>query len=227
MTTSNNPKPNKSIFELRKSLEQKLNTEWNEEVAEQHLNILNDYNWSTEIFKEGDKYGLKMWDDTILLPAVFDNFMTLTSEELNFGDKIVANLNGKEGVVLPEESGWKWILEPVFDYISYPNDLVAVQKGELWGVYCFSQAKYLIPLACEMIPLHNGFLFMNGIGLYKKDGRWGIINDAGEYTEALFDEVEEDIEGPVKVKLGEQWGFVQEDGTLSEEEDDAYFWFTM
>jgi hypothetical protein len=78
-----------------------------------------------------------------------------------------------------------------------------------------------------MIPLHNGFLFMNGIGLYKKDGRWGILNDAGEYTEALFDEVEEDIEGPVKVKLGEQWGFVQEDGTLSEEEDDAYFWFTM
>jgi hypothetical protein len=227
MKISNNPKPNKSIFELRKSLEQKLNTEWNEELAEQHLNILNDYNWSTEIFKEGDKYGLKMWDDTILLPAVFDNFMTLTSEELSFGDKVVANLNGKEGVVLPEESGWKWILEPEFDYISYPNDIVAVQKGELWGVYCFSQAKYLIPIACEIIPLHNGFLFMNGIGLYKKDGRWGILNDAGEYTEALFDEVEEDIEGPVKVKLGEQWGFVKESGIFGKEEDDAYFWFTM
>jgi hypothetical protein len=227
MTNDKKPRPTKAIYDERINLEQQLNAEWNDDLSDQYLNILNNYDWSTSVFQEGDKYGLKMWDDTILLPAEFDNFKTLNSGELNFGYRVVANINNKEGVVLPEKNGWSWLLNPEFDYITYPNDIVAVKKGEKWGIYCFSKTKYLIPFECEMITLHGGFLFMNGIGEFKKDGLWGIINDSGEYTEAIYSEVEEDIEGPVKVKLGEKWGYVKEDLTFSENEDDAYFWYSM
>ena len=227
MTKDKKPKPTKAIYDERINLQQQLNVEWNDDLSDQHLNILNNYDWTTSVFQEGDKYGLKMWDDTILLPAIFDNFRTLTSEELHFGDKVVANLNGKEGVVLPKENGWRWLLNSEFDYITYPNDIVAVKKGEKWGIYCFNKTNYLIPIECEEITLHSGFLFMNGIGEFKKDGLWGIISDSGEYTEAIYSEVEEDIEGPVKVKLGEKWGYVKEDLTFSENEDDAYFWYSM
>jgi hypothetical protein len=227
MTTTKKQKPNKTIFESRKRLEQRLNVEWNGQVAEEHLSILNDYDWSTELFQEGDKYGLKMWDDTILLPAVFDDFRMLTSAEINFGDRVVADMDGKEGVVLPEENNWRWLLQPEFDYISYPNDIVAVKKGEKWGIFCFSQARYLIPIECDSISMYNGFIFCNGIALYKKDGLWGIMNDSGEFTKAIYDDVDHEMEGQVKVKLGEQWGYIKEDATFSENPDDAHFWYTM
>ncbi len=227
MTTNNHNKPNQTVFERRRDIKQKLNAEWNEDLNEEYLNIMNNYNWELEVFQEGNKYGLKMWDGTTLLPAEFDNFRTLTLDELNFGDKVVANINGKWGVVLIEKNSWKWLLQPEFDTISYPNDIVALKKEGKWGIYCFSQAEYLISMECETIPLSNGFLCVNGIGHYKKDGLWGIINDDGEFTEALFSEVEDDVEGPVKVKLGEQWGYVRKDGTISENQDDAHFWFTM
>jgi hypothetical protein len=227
MTNDKKQRPTKAIYDERINLEQQLNAEWNDDLSDQHLNILNNYDWSTSVFQEGDMYGLKMWDDAILLPAEFDNFKTLNSEELNFGYRVVANINNKEGVVLPEKNGWSWLLNPEFDYITYPNDIVAVKKGEKWGIYCFSKTKYLIPIECEMITIHSGFLIMNGIGQFKKDGLWGIISDSGEYTEAIYNEVEDDIEGPVKVKLGEKWGYVKEDLTFSENEDDAYFWYSM
>ena len=223
----NKPKPDKSIFESRQSLEHRLHHQWNDLIAEEYLSILNDYDWSTELFQVGDKFGLKMWNNTVLLPALFDDFRTLDSAEMNFGEKIVAKIGSKEGVVCAEENGWHWLLEPVFDYVSYPNDILAVKKNEKWGVYCLIQSRYIIPIEINNVVLHSGFLLMNGIGIYNNNGLWGIINEAGDFTRALFSEIEANIEGPVKVRLDEEWGYVKADATLSSNTDDAHFWYNL
>jgi hypothetical protein len=204
MTTSNLPKPNREIWEERQKMEHSLNQKWDDVLLESYLEIRNKYNWATALYFEGQKYGLKKWDETVLLPAVFDDFKLLTSSELDFGDRVVAIINNKEGVVLIGQNTWSWVLEPEYDYITYPSDIVALRTNNKWGIYNLSQQQFIIPGHCDSIVLQNGFLFCNGIGQYQVGERWGVIDQSGAFITPLYDEVDDSEEGSVKVRIGEQ-----------------------
>ena len=62
---------------------------------------------------------------------------------------------------------------------------------------------------------NDGFLFCNRIGFYKKDGKYGVIGDWGAHTEPIFEDVEMEPDGDVKVKYNGEWGFIGEDNKFT------------
>ena len=48
-----------------------------------------------------------------------------------------------------------------------------------------------------------------------------------DHTEAIFDEVETDFDGAVKVRIGESWGYINEDGMFTVDGDEACYWCGM
>ena len=70
----------------------------------------------------------------------------------------------------------------------------------------------------------GGILFTNGITVFEKNGKSGVLNEYGEYTDAIFDEVDMPEMGQsIKVRIGDKWGYIAEDGSFTTDEDDAYF----
>jgi hypothetical protein len=50
------------------------------------------------------------------------------------------------------------------------------------------------------------------------------MREDGEHTEAIYDEVETEFDQAVKVRIGESWGYINEDGMITEDADEAYYW---
>jgi len=213
MESSNLPRPTQADYEKLLKLEK--NDKWTDE----YLDWLNRFDWSTALFKEKGKYGLKTALGEVLLPVAFEDFMMLTSQMLKKGDLVVTQQNGLWGVIIADGMG-TWQVEPSYDYVGYPNTLTHVCRDGKWGVLNVKTGKFLIPLECDMVYAHSGFMFMNGVGSYEKDGKTGIIREDGSFTEAIFEDVVIDPEDLVRVKLNGQWGFIKEDGTFTTDEDD-------
>ena len=184
------------------------------------LDVLNSFARETKIITEGNKMGLKTYKGEIILPPQVEDLYKLTQAELEIGDRVVAKLNGKWGVILADGIG-TWLIKPEFDYIGFPNRLTHVCKGGKWGVLDITKNEYLIPPECETVHADRGFMFTNGIGFYEKDGKTGAITEYGAYTGPVFEDVDGEPEGWVKVKYNGQWGFVTKDNQFTANEDDA------
>ena len=70
----------------------------------------------------------------------------------------------------------------------------------------------------------------NGYCVFEKNGKYGFITEWGELCEPRFDEIDViDMGEPVRVKLGDQWGYVTTDNEFvteeqqEEEEYDLYY----
>ena len=142
------------------------------------------------------------------------------------GVRVVVEVNGKFGVVIADGIG-TCLIEPEYDFIGYPNDIVHVCKNGLWGVLNIATGEYLIPPDCESVSNDNGFMFTNGIGYYEKAGKLGVIRDDGAFTEAIYDEVDGFPDEVVKVKLNGQWGYIDENKKFTTDEDSASFYFDV
>jgi hypothetical protein len=183
----------------------------------------NKFELSNEIYEENSKYGLCNCIGEILVLPLFDDFMLLSSKPLAPGNKVVAKQNGLWGIVQLDGELGEWVVAPEYDYISYPNRIAGCLKDGKWGYLDTLENKFIIPLSCDRISLEGGFVFCNGIGTFEINGRWGVIRTDGEYTEAIFDEVEEEFDQAVKVRIGDVWGYVNEDGQFIEDADEAYY----
>ncbi len=221
MEDEKRPRPGPKEYQRFRELEQQMEPgEWNEEWME----LYDAYNWSPELIKAGDKCGLKSLLGEVILPAEYDNVKLIDSTIVEKGDRIVAVQNSKWGVVIADGKG-TWIVEPEFDFIGYPNDITSVQKGDKWGVLNISTGRFIVPLECDKVFDNNGFMFLNGIGYYMKDGKLGIITDEGDRTDALFDAVDPSPVGWVKVKYNNQWGFIDENDQFTDKPEDACYCF--
>lgn len=218
------PRPDQKIHNELETIEKQLNENYSEIANDRYLEIMNNYNWSAELFEQNGKYGLKNWDGSLLLPAEFEDFRMMSSEFNKSGDRIIAQVEGKEGIALMNGNDWAWVIKPEFDYISYPNSIVAVNKDGLWGIYDTSSGEYLVNPDLEEVFLHGGgFLFVNGIGIFRKGDKYGVINENLNISELDFDEVSMDYDGLLRVRQYDKWGYVNEDGKFEEDEDLAYW----
>lgn len=226
-TESKKPRPNNSVFNERQRIEQLIKAGKMNYFDDAYQEFMMKYDWTAEVFAENGKYGLKNWDNTVLLPAAFDDFRFFSSAELKYGDRLIAMLDEKEGVVSADGNAWKWVLQPEYDFVTYPQNILAVLKDKKWGVYSMSKAAFLIPIECEKVSLYEGFLFCNCIGYYKKDGLYGVISQFGNFTAPIFNRITDDIDGAVKVQLGEHWGYIKEDNTFTQDEEEAAYFFEV
>ena len=65
---------------------------------------------------------------------------------------------------------------------------------------------------------------MNGIGVYEIGEKSGLILDNGEFTEAIYDEIDLVADEFSKARIGDRWGFIAKDGQLVQDPDEAYFY---
>ncbi len=214
------PKPSPADYHRLRELEQQEEGAWSTQYEE----LWNAFDWKPELILEGGKCGLKSLLGELILPVNFEDVKLLSASIVEKGDRIVAQQNGKWGVVLADGDG-TWLMKPEFDYIGYPNNITHVQKDGKWGVIDISKNEFLIQPECEYVNDDNGFMFINGISIYEKDGKTGVITSYGTHTEPIFEEVEFDPEGPVKVKYDGKWGFITEDNRFTEDEDEAGYCF--
>lgn len=215
------PRPAQAHYDRLLQLEEKKS--YNNE----HLDLLNNFDWSAQIFEENGKYGLRSAVGELLLPADFDDFMTMTGDVLRRGDRVVSQKNGKWGVAVAEGKDTTWHLQPEYDYIGYPNYLTAVCKEGKWGIINISTGQYLISPECDMVHTDNGILFVNGLASYEKNGKIGIIRMDGAFTEAIFQETDFEPEGPIRVMLNGGWGFINKHGNFTTEEEDDLWCFYL
>ena len=218
MEASKLPRPTQAQYDRLLQLENEK--QFNDEFME----LSNSFDWSAQTFEENGRYGLKSAVGEVLLPANFEDFMTMTGDVLRKGNRIVTQQNGKWGIILADGTG-TWTIEPQYDYIGYPHHLTAVCKDDKWGVLDVSTGEFLIPLECDMVYGDRGIMFVNGLGSYKKDGKIGIIRLDGAFTEALYEDTDFEPEGPVKVKLNGQWGFINAQGNFTTDEEDDLWCF--
>jgi len=194
-----------------------------DELVFEQLDFLNSIDWGGELFLDGELCGLKNALGEVMLAPVFENMKLLSQKDIKKDDWIVAMQNGKWGVVLADGIG-TWLVQPEYDTIGYPNNLTYVCKDGKWGVIELSTQELIIPLECDKIFADNGFMFINGIGYYEKDGKTGVITTSGIFTGAIFDEADGDPDGFVKVKFNGEWGFINEDNKFTTDEDEAYYY---
>ena len=180
--------------------------------------------WANELFSDEDTYGIKNAAGEILLPPVFEDFMGVNGIELRKGDKVIAKRNGRWGVAIADGKE-TWLIKPVFHYIGFPNPVTHVRKGNRWGIINIVTGDFIIPLTCEMVYDNHGFLFNNGIGFYKKEGKIGVIREDYSLTKPIFEDFDPGPEGPVKVKYNGKWGYINEENSFTTELDEADYWF--
>lgn len=218
-------KPTPADFEKRRLFTKRFNeSSVTDEENFDYLDFMNSIDWSAETFEEEGLCGLKTSLGEMVLPPVFE--VVCPTYEVNNGDRIVVMQNKKWGVVIADTKG-TWLIQPEFDYIGYPNALTQVCKDGKWGVLNITTGEYLIPLTCDKVFSEGGYLFVNGIGTFEKDGKLGVITQYGAFTQPIFEEVEFDDEAPVKVKLNGEWGYINEENQFSRDEEEASYFYEM
>lgn len=191
--------------------------------SEDDIKFLDQIDISSDVFEENGNHGLKNCLGEVLIKSQYQDFMTLSSYDIKKGDRVTAMQNGKWGV-LRVNTDEEWLAEPIYDFIGYPNRITFVVKEGVYGVMDLEDKKFIIPLHCESVSSDNGFLFCNGIAQFGIEGKIGVIRENGEFTEALFDEVEAiEVGEQVKVRIGEEWGVINKEGKFDTNEDEAYY----
>jgi hypothetical protein len=196
------------------------------------LDFLNSYDWSVEVFDKNGLYGLKSCIGELLLNPIIQEFLWIPFYDMNIGDKLVAKLNNKFGIIQFDGADGVWIIEPEYDYIGFPGGITSFIKERKWGVMDILTKEWILPLNCDFVYEYEGCIFINGIGKYEIGGKWGIILENGEITGAIYDEValfnlfnlfnllNEDY---ATARIGDLWGYVAKDGQLVQDTDKAYF----
>ena len=187
-----------------------------------YLDFVNSIDWSAEIFTVDEKIGLKTALGEVILPPIFEDIYILTFIDYNKGAYVTVGINGKYGVVIADGIG-TWVIEPKFDYIGIPTSLTNVFINNKWGVIKIPSGEYLIPPECDAVSRSNGFLFINGLAIYEKDGKTGVISSCGHFTKPEFEDIEWWDDGSVKVKYNGEWGFIDENDQFTTDEDEAYY----
>ncbi len=156
-----------------------------------------------------------------IVPNEFQDFQLLSVEYLKKDSRVVAQKNDLWGVLKTDGSG-SWIVAPEYDSISFPNQLVKVGKNGKFGVLDILSKEFVVPLEMDEINGENNFLFVNGISIFSKDGKFGLLNQNGNVTKPIFDEV--DFDSEAKVRLGDKWGYANEEGEFTEDSDEGVFY---
>ncbi len=216
------PRPSPEVFQkFRELRKEALKVGYEDPIRHRYADMEQKYDMSAELFEDGEKWGLKNAIGEVILEPAYDNFKMMTHETLDTGDRVVAQLNDRWGVLKIDGKG-SWIMPPEYDYIGYPNTITHAKKDDKWVIMDLAEKKILVD-NCESVDEWNGFMFGNDVGFYKKNGKHGVIMSSGQFTEPIFDDIDYDPDLFVKVYYEGKWGYINAQNEFTEDEDDAYY----
>ncbi|MCF8226005.1 MAG: hypothetical protein K9J30_09010 [Bacteroidales bacterium] len=180
-----------------------------------------DFDLSSEVFQEGEKWDIKNAIGEVILEAKYDNFMTMTHEDLDTGDRIVTELDGKWGILKIDGPG-TWIVEPGYDFIGYPNQITHMIKGDKWRIMDIVKKEVLVD-DCDSVDNNMGFCFSNGVGFFEKNGKHGVMMEWGQHTDAVFDDIDFNHHEWVKVQYNGKRGYINKQNEFAEDEEAVFY----
>lgn len=210
------PRATKAILDELKELNLRAKTsqDWGE------INFFTQqYDWYDYPFYEGGKCGVKDVLGNVLVPARFDDYVTLFNYFSHCGATAMS-LDGREMLVKTDGSG-DVIPGTEYDEINSAegSPFFEVWKGDVLG-FVDSEGNVLVEPSCDQY-----YEFTNGAAAFHvKDGKWGVLFISGDVLKAEFDAVDMPEAGDwLHVQQGGKWGYVTEDGRFTTSEDEAYW----
>lgn len=184
------------------------------ELQEEFYQIENIYDLFDRPFEENGRIGLKEITGKILVPPLYQGFPELYSYTIKRGDPVVAsNETGKCALVSTDGQG-----TPLTEF-QYDN-IECKHFTAFYTCYKKIEGKVKIGILCnsgrELVPceMDNIFEVYNDIIEIEKDDKHGLLTIWGLYVPPIYDEIEEEESGLVRLRNGEQWGYISDDGTF-------------
>lgn len=176
--------------------------------SEELQSLLEEYDFYDQTFEVDGKVGLKDVKGKVLVPALYKDF----PERYRFlfmrqrpipvmGDNdkyALVSTDGTNTVLTPFEYDMLHHKECTSYYVCNKRNGDKVLAG-LLGV----TGEVLVP--CEMDIFYGT---CNGIEVFRKDDKYGLYAIDGTYMPPMYDDVELQDDGYVKIKVGDKWGYL-------------------
>ena len=205
------------LHEAEERLATATGTEW-DALAERIQQINTEYNWYDMPFEENRRIGIKDALGKVIVPAKFDDYVE--TYNLNFRRASVAmELNGKDVLVKTDGSGEVLPGTECDAIVSMPfSHYFAMYKGGKFAIFA-ANGKMYVDFICTSCSD-----FSNGLAVYEADGKKGVIYTNGTVLPAKFDEIDSpELESCLSVRVGDEWGFIDQDGNFTTDDEEA-FW---
>ena len=219
MEKENKPLPSLEIIErvdFLKGATQK--TDCATELFVEYENLCKEYQWWDIVFEENGKKGLKDVSGKVRVPAMYADFPSFY-HYVHFRNVpvIAQNEQGLYALVKADGSG-DAITGFEYEYMDlekWSTLFVAAKDGHC-GIMNH-QGSLLVPCeldgVCREVPINGHILVTLG-------DKKGIYNYAyALYIKPIYDEIEEK-DDKVYVRLGNQWGYLDEEGNFIDENDE-------
>lgn len=146
-----------------------------------------------------NKWGYIDKTGSVIVPATFDE------AKIFIGDRAVVSAEGKWGVI--DKTG-SFIIEPRFDDMTADGDLFITLKDDKWGWTDINGEWVIEPNFDKILPFRE-----SDIAPVLIDGKWAYIDKQGEIAiKRQFDEAYPFVDDLALVKIGEYYGFINNNG---------------
>ena len=175
---------------------------------EELQSLIEEYDYYDQTFEVDGKVGLKDVKGNILVPALYKDFPERYCS-LFMRKRPVPVMGDNDKYALVSTDGTNTVLTP-FEYDAiYHKEftsyyICAKREGDkvlagLLGV----TGEVLVP--CEMDYFYES---KNGIEAFKKADKYGFYAIDGTYLPPMYDDIELQDDGYVKIKAGDKWGYL-------------------
>ena len=186
------------------------------DCVEEQQNLHEKYNFFDQVFEENGLKGLKDVKGKVLIPARYHGFHE-TFDYNHFRKYPIGAYNEEGKCALITTDGTGTELTP-FEYDGIAKftwyDMYITKKGDKKGLLNL-KGEVLAP--CELDTIYDAF---NDIIQLEQGDKCGLITADGRlYVKPIYDEIT-DKDEDVYVRLGDKWGFLDEEGTFIDEADE-------
>ena len=223
-TTKQKLMPSAEIVTMKMNLVNRIHEL--EKASTPHISVLNElfsqnydlnekYDFFDQIFEENGKKGIKDITGAIRVPALYSDFAETYHYDV-FRNRPVPAANDQDKFALVTTDGTGRPVTPfIYDcihQIDWTNFYLAKKDGK--HAVLTNSGEEVVPCIIDSISEA-----CNGISSFTSDGKEGLFTDTRLYVAPIFDEITENDE-KVYARLGNQWGYIDEEGNFIEEHDE-------
>lgn len=175
-------------------------------------------NWDHEFIEENGKYGLKTSFGKVLYAPIYDMIYFMSPSYLSASVWLCKD--NKYALASADGEGTLYT-DFEYDEVGPLYYFIRVRKGDKWGFISAEDGEIILP--CEYDAVYDSF---DGVYIFDKNEKVGIMDEEGNHTEAIFDEILESQDGePVPVIYKGKEGFVTADGKFTTEAIKAGYFY--
>lgn len=192
-------------------------------LQEEYYKIESEYNLFDYTYEENGKMGVKDVTGKIRVPAIYRNYSELYSYTIKRDEPVAAqNEDGKFALVTTDGKGtplcdFKYDLIECKHYTSFYTCCKESNGKRSFGLLT-AKGQELVP--CEMDVIYG---ISNGIIVFEKEGKSGLVTCWGLYVPPIYNELTEDEQDYVHANLNGQWGHISDEGGFIQDEDEDTF----